>query len=250
MRLFCIPHAGAGASVYSSWGAALAPWIEVISLQLPGREERSTEPAFSRLPNLLGELMPRLVPQLDRPFAFYGHSLGSIIGFELTRELRRQGLPLPLCFFAASRRAPQVGATQPMFHTLPDDELIDLLRRGGGAPESVLKHPRWRQQFLTLLRMDLEMSEDYTYTAEAPLSCPLYAFGGAQDQLLPLEYLKAWREQAGGDFELQLFPGGHIFHQQAVQAAPPQEPPVLRVISDRLLGLLGPGRGAREEVAS
>jgi surfactin synthase thioesterase subunit len=100
-RLFCFPYAGGGASFFRTWRERLGPDIEVCAIQLPGREDRLTEPPFENLSSLIDVLAEVLYPYLDFPFAFFGHSLGSLISFELTRRLRRQKAPCPLQLFVS-----------------------------------------------------------------------------------------------------------------------------------------------------
>src|SRR5215211_3445687 len=108
LRLFCIPHAGGSASAYQAWSNILAPAIEVVSVQLPGRENRYFEPLYHGIEPLVQDLAQAIAPWLDKPFAIFGHSMGALVGFELARHLRRQDLPEPLSLYVAAFRAPHV----------------------------------------------------------------------------------------------------------------------------------------------
>ena len=115
-RLFCFPYAGGGASFFRAWPERLPPDIEVCAIQLPGREDRLTETPFDRLSSLIDALADVLYPYLDFPFAFFGHSLGSLISFELTRWLRRQKAPCPItvvCFRLPCSANTQSGSPHP-----------------------------------------------------------------------------------------------------------------------------------------
>src|SRR5262245_63225231 len=101
VRLFCFPYAGGGASVFRGWADCLPGAVEVCPVQMPGRETRFREPAFTRLPPLVEALAASLRPHLDRPFAFFGHSLGALVAFELARRLRRDRGPEPIRLFAS-----------------------------------------------------------------------------------------------------------------------------------------------------
>src|SRR3954469_937665 len=138
MRLFCFPHAGAGASAYREWETELAGTLQVCRVQLPGREERVREPAFTNVLRLAEVLADELEPWFDRPFAFFGHSMGALIAFELTRELRRRALPLPAHLFVSARRAPHLPARKRALHALPDDEFDADLRALDGTRAAVL----------------------------------------------------------------------------------------------------------------
>src|SRR6187397_2335302 len=125
LRLFCLPHAGAGASVFARWSRALPPAIKVRALQLPGRESRLREPPASGMSPLVGELADTIAPVLDRPFAIFGHSMGALIGFELARELRRRGRPGPRHLLMSGLRAPDRPSRLPPLAALPDAAFLD-----------------------------------------------------------------------------------------------------------------------------
>ena len=121
-RLFCFPYAGGGASIFRTWPERLPPDIEVCAIQLPGREDRFGEPTFENLSSVIDVLADVLCPYTDFPFAFFGHSLGALISFELTRRLRRQKTPCPMQLFVSGHRAPQIPDPDPPIHQLPDVE--------------------------------------------------------------------------------------------------------------------------------
>jgi medium-chain acyl-[acyl-carrier-protein] hydrolase len=148
---------------------------------------------------------------LATPFAFFGHSMGAMISFELARRLRREHDREPIHLFVSGRRAPQLPITEPPTYNLPEPQLIEDLRRLNGTPRAVLENPELLQLVLPLLRTDFEVCQTYTYTPQAPLSCPITVFGGLQDTEAPRESLAAWREQTTSSFTLRMFPGDHFF---------------------------------------
>jgi medium-chain acyl-[acyl-carrier-protein] hydrolase len=210
-RLFCFPYAGGGASGYRGWADALPAGIEVGAIQLPGREDRIRQEPFTDLNRLLDALVEALQPHLDRPFAFFGHSMGSLIAFELTRRLRRLGGPLPVHLFVSGRPAPQLPLPEQQLHTLPDADLRKALVELGGTSAQVLAHDELMSLLMPMIRADLTLCETYVYQPEEPLPCPLTIFGGLLDQRTQQQELEAWREQTRGRFHLQVFPGNHFF---------------------------------------
>ena len=215
VRLFCFAYAGGGASVYRAWADKLPSHIEVCAIQLPGRERRLREAPFTRLVPLVKTLAEVMRPYLNMPFVFFGHSLGSLISFELIRELRRQQAPTPLHFFASGRRAPQMPQRTTVMHDLPEDRFIEELRDYNGTPEAVLQHQELMELFLPILRADFAVNETYVYTPQTPLDCPLTAFGGWQDATVKHYEVAAWQEQTRAQFKLHMLPGGHFFLQSA-----------------------------------
>ncbi len=211
IRLFCFPYAGGGASIYHAWAQSLPPQVEVCPVQLPGRENRIREEPFRRMEALVEALAAGLAPLLDRPFAFFGHSMGSLIAFELARGLRREGRPGPVHLFVSGHRAPQLPPQDEPIHPLPDREFLDKVFQLNGTPEEVRTNPELRALFLPILRADFELCETYRYRAEPPLPCPLSAFGGLGDSHAPREELQAWQAQSQGRFVLRMLPGDHFF---------------------------------------
>ena len=209
--MFCLPYAGGGASVYRGWGASLPNDLEVCPVQLPGRESRLREPAFSDLKVMVPAVADALDAYLDLPFVLFGHSMGAAIVFELTRELRRRGRPQPLHLFVSGRRAPHLPAREEPIHALPDAEFMAKLRELNGTPEEVLQHEELMKLLLPLLRADFGVNETYEYTEETPLQAGISAFGGIGDQDVLREDVEAWRQHTAGRFRARMFPGDHFF---------------------------------------
>lgn len=227
LRLFCFHYAGGGALSFRSWSDSLPPTVEVCAIELPGRGTRLMEPPFTQLEPLIQELTPVLLPYLNKPFAFFGHSMGALVSFELARILRKKYDLSPVHLFVSGRRAPQVPDPDPPIHTLPEHEFLDELRRYNGTPESVLENAELMQLFLPTLRADFAVLETYVYTPEPLLDCPITAFGGLEDWKASCDDLEAWREQTNAEFSLQMFPGDHFFIHSA-------QPLLLQLLSRRL----------------
>jgi len=214
-RLFCFPYGGGGVSAYRTWPDGLPPEVEVCPIQLPGREDRLREPLYTHISPLVHNLAEVLEGFSEVPYAFFGHSVGALVAFELAKLLRRENRNGPACLFVSARRAPQISEPGPTIHNLPEDEFKNELRRFDGTPEAVLKHPELMEIFLPILRADFALLETYEYTSENRLDCPITAFGGLQDAKTTQEELAAWSKQTKGKFRLQQFPGGHFFLHDA-----------------------------------
>lgn len=215
LRLFCFPYAGGGASVYRRWAGELSMAAEVCALQLPGRESRIGEPAFDRIGPLVEEIARAILPYLDRPFIFYGHSMGAKVGFELTRLLRRELGLLPSHLFVAGCRAPHLPPRRLPIHGLPDPEFVEELRRLNGTPAEVLAYDDLMRLMMPMLRADIAICDTYRYSPAPPLDCPITAFGGLQDPDVCRQDLEDWRGHTNAAFALRMFPGGHFFHNDS-----------------------------------
>ncbi len=214
-RLFCFPHAGAGASAFKSWPGQLPLEVEICAVQLPGRENKLREAPFTDLTGLVQKLAEVVSPYLDKPFAFFGHSMGALVSFELTRELHRARLPGPVHLFVSGHRAPHLPDPDPPIHQLPASAMVTELRRRYDTPETLIQNPELLELLLPLLRADLAVCETYLYSAEDALDSPITVYGGLEDPKVSRQELAAWRSQTRGVFDPRMFPGKHFFPQTA-----------------------------------
>jgi medium-chain acyl-[acyl-carrier-protein] hydrolase len=213
-RMFCFPHAGAGASIFRSWASSLPKEIELCGIQYPGRETRSEEPPLRSMAAVLNALAPAIVPFLDLPFVFAGYSMGSLISFELSRALfRERGLKPEHAFFCAAK-APHIREKMQL-HQLPAREFLMELIHMNGIPADVLRHADMVRHILPILRADFSICETYKYEPGALLEFPITAYGGERDPRVERQDLEAWSCHAGMYFSSAIFSGDHFFLRTA-----------------------------------
>lgn len=218
LRLFCLPHAGAGASMYVPWAASLPAGVELCAIQLPGRETRRHQTPHTSLPALVAELAADMEPMLDVPYSFFGHSLGALVSFELARAMRRRDLPLPRRLFLSGRGAPSIPSDSPRLHALPDSAFItQVCRRYEGFPKEILDEPELVALFMPVLRADFALFEDHVHVAEPPLPCAFSIYGGREDPQVAPRHLDGWRALTCGGLDVRLFDGGHFYIQSQEQ---------------------------------
>jgi len=235
VRLFCFPYAGGDAQVYRAWPRHLPPSVEVLAARLPGRGLRIKEAPYRDLAPMVAAVASAITPYLDRPFAFFGHSMGALISFELTRLLNERGDRSPAHLFVSGRRAPQIPNDRPDTYDLPDAEFVEYLRSLKGTPAEVFDHPELLELMLPLLRADFSVVETYQNRPGPTLDCPVTAFGGESDEEVRVEEIKAWGEQTTGRFDARIMPGDHFFLND-----PPTRSLMLEVISSELARLCLP----------
>jgi medium-chain acyl-[acyl-carrier-protein] hydrolase len=214
VRVFCFPHAGGGASTYRRWAAELADGVEICAVQLPGREDRLNEPPFNNLTALVAAVHAEIVQYVDRPFAFFGHSMGALVGFELTRTLQANGDVMPLHVVVSGRRAPHLPPIRQPLHDLPPGQFEAALLALEGTPGDVFADKELMALLGPLLRADLAVCETYEYAPGDPLDVPLTVFGGSSDAEASAADLEAWRIHSRAFCGLQLFPGNHFYFRE------------------------------------
>jgi len=210
VRLLCLPHAGAGASVYRAWGAGFSDVVGVCPVQPPGREKRRGEEPFTQVGPIVSSLAPEVIEAISPPYAILGHSTGALCAFELAREIRRLGGAEPAHLFVAGRRAPQLPMEVTMLGELSGDELAVVLRRLGGTPEEVLGNHRLLQMIQPLLAADFTVNERYTYQPGPPLIIPITAFAAMDDMGADSAQMAAWEQQTSAGFSMHTLSGGHF----------------------------------------
>ena len=157
MRLFCFHHAGGAASTFTGWQDELGPQINVLPVQLPGRERRVAEPRFTDMGALVADLDRNLDPLLHAPYALYGHSMGAAVAYNLALFRAARGSSLPVRLMVGAYPPPDVPAPIDKALELSDDQLTQWLVGIGGMSEWILRYPDWVRAALALLRDDLRV---------------------------------------------------------------------------------------------
>jgi surfactin synthase thioesterase subunit len=215
IRLLCLPHAGAGASMFMSWASRLPQEIEVRGLQLPGHENRHASAPFPRIEDLIGAMISELAPALDPPYALLGCSLGALIAYELAQRLASLRMPGPEYLFAASSAAPHRLTDLPDTSAMGNAALLEYAsRRYGAVSPEMVSDPELVAAFVPTLRADLEMMATYVFRARPPLDCPLHVFIGSEDATIKQSAAADWQELTSSAFRLSELPGGHFFMRQ------------------------------------
>lgn len=210
-RLFCFSYAGGSAFGFTPWQAALDASIEVCAVQLPGRGARIAQPPIASMPTLLQALAPVITRQGDLPFAFFGHSVGALIAFELARYLRLHGVSGPAHLFMSGCQAPQYRSPARRLHELPNAALIDELKVYNGTPSEVLESRELMALMLPTIRADFALAENYRYRPGPLLPMPISVFAGKQDDNKAPGQVDGWKKETSNTSHVTWFEGGHFF---------------------------------------
>lgn len=217
--LLCLPSAGAGAGQFRDWQVTAGRDFRVYGVQLPGRENRFTEPPAASMAEAIDAVVTELAAVLPAgcPLVVFGHSFGGLLGFEISRALHASTGRWPEALVVAASRPPHMweGAGR----GLVDDEaeLRRLLDVRGLDGEYLDEDTR--ELMLDLLRQDAQLSLTYRPGGDGPVGCPLLAWGGVDDATVTAAQLREWQAYAGAGFALRLFSGGHYFqfeHRESI----------------------------------
>lgn len=226
VRLVCFPHAGGGAGAYRDWAAALPDTVEVLSVQYPGREDRTGDPLPDSMPDLIAQLAADLRPFWNRTTVVFGHSMGAAVAYETVRALRDQGLPEPDHLLVSGRRAPDrfLGGD---VHRSGEAGLRAELEQLGGTPPEVLADPDLSAAILRYVHHDYRLIENHHPQPGPPLTCPTTVVLAQDDPLLLSEHVPDWHRLTTGPADVVELPGDHFY-------LVPHRDLLLRTILDRL----------------
>lgn len=216
LRLFCFPYGGASAAIFRDWLDLLSPRIEMMAVELPGHGRRRAEAPFTAVEPLVDALVSALLPDLKKPFAIFGHSVGALIGYEFARRLYTCAGLQPLRLFVSGHSAPGYDNSPRLVHGLPDEEFIAELHRLNGTPPDILADAELMELALPILRADFRLNETYRHRSLPLLCCPVSAYGGISDEETSAEAILAWRRTTKGPFTYRMFEGGHFFIHTAM----------------------------------
>jgi surfactin synthase thioesterase subunit len=210
VRLACFPHAGGAASFYFPLAQRLAPSVEVLGVQYPGRQDRYGEPCIEEIPALVDGAFRALEPWLDKPLALFGHSMGATVAFEVARRMEAEHRVPPAALFLSGRSEPT--GRRPRLMSLGDDEeLVAEIRRLRGTDPRVLADEDMLRLILPAFRGDYTAVERYRYLDGPRLTCPVTVLTGDSDPMVSPDDARGWREYTDGAFAQHVFPGDHFF---------------------------------------
>jgi len=213
VKLFCFPYAGGAAASYNQWKQYLDPYIEFRAIELAARGRRMREPNYKSIDDAVDDVFNIIKNELTQgPYVLCGHSMGTMIAFELAYKIKKQGLPGPVHIIFSGRCAPHIPRdNKRALHHLPDDEFKIEMLEMGGTPKEFFEHPELMEVFLPLLRGDFTLTETYVHPPkDAPLDVDFTVLSGKQDEDIP-EEVEAWRIHTTGNCDIHYFEGDHFF---------------------------------------
>ena len=230
LHLFVLPYAGGSATSFRRWGAALPDFVDFRPVHLPGRERRIFEPPIDAMAPMIAAMAPALAATIDRPYVLFGHSMGSIMAWELAAALIGLGLAAPAALIVSGHGGPTIPRTFHRISHLPEDAFLHAVAGLGGLPPEIREHRELLDLILPVLRADFRLCENYKWRPRPPLPVMVAAFGGSDDPIAGTEELNSWRDVATGGLSIYRFEGDHFFLESA-------RVPVLACLNQILLTL-------------
>ncbi|MEV7941739.1 alpha/beta fold hydrolase [Kitasatospora sp. NPDC088264] len=210
-RLICFPHAGGGAGTFAEWSDLLPAEIELAAVQLPGRQNRIAEDPMTEAGPLVEAVVAELLPVMDGSVAFFGHSCGAMLAFEVCRSLQAAGAPVPRHLFLSSQPSPEAFQGRPKLHELSHEDFRAEMVNLGGIDEEIAEDVEILDALMPAVRADFAIWERHRVAPGPRLDIPLSALAGRTDVRTPLDTLDGWRAYTSAPFDIRLYPGGHFY---------------------------------------
>jgi len=230
IKLFCIPYAGGSAVIFNRWKHFIDAKIEIIPIELAGRGKRINEPLYKDVREVIEDVYRIISKELNGlPYAMFGHSMGSMISYQLGQKFRNNHYPKPQHMFFSGRSAPHIKRMdEKKYHLLDEEEFKRAIITLGGTPPEFFDHPELLEVFLPMLKNDFKLAETEIQNGEIhPLDCNISVFLG-KDEDLTTEQCDGWKRHTKKLCNIHYFEGGHFFlHDEMEQ--------IVKIINNTLL---------------
>ena len=226
MNLFCLPFSGGTVYSYQKFKPLFPKSITMIPVELPGHGKRFREPLLTNIHAMVEDIYEHIRPQLQAPYAIYGHSLGALLSYLLARKLSQEPVPFPVHLLVSGHQGPSIPEKENNLHLLPQAEFLMRLQQYGGIPEEVAAINELMELFIPMMRSDFQAISAYHYTPAVPLELPVTVMVGSEEEISREEAI-AWQEVTTQKIQLQEFSGRHFFIFEHAEA-------IVRLITDTL----------------
>ena len=219
IKLFCFPYAGGSAVIFNKWKEFIDSEIELVPIELAGRGKRINEPLYQNASALIDDIYEIVSNMIDdSPFALFGHSMGSMISYQLCQKLRENNYPIPLHVFFSGRSAPHIKKPdEKKYHLLGEEEFKKEVLNLGGTPPEFFDHHELLELFLPLLKNDFKLAETDIHNGEIfPLNNSISIFLG-KDEDLTIEQCEGWKKHTNNLCSIYYFEGGHFFLHREIK---------------------------------
>jgi len=216
-KIIAFPFAGGNSFSFQNIEKYIPPQFEWITLELPGRGTRFEEKLLKTTKAAVNDLFYQLKPLIqDGSYLFYGHSMGTLLGYELTKRLVKENMTLPVCLFVTGRGAPSK-LEKEKWSDLPFDHFWKKIYEIGGLPKEFLKNDDLLDLFYPILKSDFKMIETYKYQKlESPLPVPIHVCIGKEEigkekNKISMDQIANWDNETTFPMNTEFLDGDHFF---------------------------------------
>lgn len=229
LNIFCLPFAGGNKYSYREYKEMAPSFINFICLEYPGRSSRIKEPLLTDAHELVDDLYKIIINQIDDgDYAIYGHSLGGLLTYLLTRKLKENGHKLPVHLFITGTTGPSSKSRgEKTRHLLPRNEFIQELKDLKGMPDEILNNDELLFYYEPILRSDFMASENYIHEVADPLEIPITVITGKEEDM-EISDIELWQKETIYEIDFRRLPGNHFFIYKYANA-------IIQIISKKLL---------------
>ena len=212
VNLFCLHFGGGNKYSYREYVEKAPAFLDIISLEAPGRGARMREPLVTDIHAMVNDLYNQVCDRVnDKPYALYGHSMGGLVAYLLAKKLVENNHPLPVHLFITGTVGPSASSrSQNKRHLLDKAAFIEEIKKLGGMPDEILQNEELLYYFEPILRSDFMVSENYVHQKHAPLAVPLTVITGTAEDMEP-EEIQLWQNESIYPVDFKRLPGNHFF---------------------------------------
>lgn len=227
--VFFLPYAGGNKYSYREYEEKAPPFLHLIPLEYPGRGERVNEPLLTTFDAIVNDLYHQIKSRITHePYAIYGHSMGALGAYLLTRKLITNKHTPPLHIFVTGTIGPSaLTRREKKRHLLGKDEFIEEIKSLKGISDEILENEELMNYFEPILRADFTAVETYLHQEADPMDVPITVITGMEEDMEP-EEIKLWQNETKHPVDFRRFPGSHFFIFNYIRE-------VLEIISRKLL---------------
>jgi surfactin synthase thioesterase subunit len=216
-HIIFFPHAGGSAAMFSPIATALPSWLRASAMEYPGHGRRLNEPLLNEISDLAHGAAASCRAAMNLPLVFFGHSMGSLVAFEVCRILAHEVPEQPKCLIVSAHRSPQIAPRPPLVTQMSDEDLIAEVRDFAGMPAELLDNQEIRTLLIAMLRVDGRACENYMRShLRTSLNLPVVAYGGSEDASVLNDELLAWHQMTKSSYLQREFPGKHFYFNESI----------------------------------
>lgn len=211
IKLFCFPYAGGTSAIYAKWRRYISKNINLCPIELAGRGQRYEAPLYNTLNEVIEDVYSIIKNDIDDNYAFFGHSMGCLVAYELAHKIRKLGKNSPYHIFFSGKSAPHSEKVSRNIYNLPDEEFKSEILSLGGTPKEILEQQELLDIFLPILRADFKVNDTYKYIEpDKKLDCNITVINGKEDDM-SLSDIVGWKQHTSGDCKIYMMDGGHFY---------------------------------------